>query len=173
MKNNLYTLALCLLLMACGHTKEKDPYPCDNVNTVDDARPDILVIGDSISIGYTPFVQAALPGYDVSHNYCNAMDSKNGVNKIDLWLSQRPSWGAITFNHGLWDVASWIRTSDSNYRANLTSLARKIKASTTKPLFILTTEIPINTPYRSNARALELNAIALDVMNTEGVPVLD
>ncbi len=173
MKNLLLILTLGLLLSACA-SKDKEAYPCYETATADDSRLDILVIGDSISIGYTPYVQDALAtNYDVSHNLCNAMESSNGVKKIDLWLSQRATWEAITFNHGLWDAASWVNTPISTYKNNLHVIAQKIKARTSKPLFILTTEVLPGTPYRNDSRVQALNAAAVEVMNAEGIPVLD
>lgn len=146
---------------------------CTETVSQDDARPDLLVIGDSISIGYTPTLQATLTAYDVVHNPCNAMSSNNGIKKIDSWLAMRTDWHAITFNHGLWDIRDGINTSEDTYRSNLTEVATKIKARTTRPLFILATRVPINAPYRTNDDIVRYNEIATEVMVSLGIPVLD
>lgn len=69
------------------------------------AKPKVLIIGDSISIGYFPFVKDALKDKaDVYHNAGNAQSSTNGVNKIKNWLGEE-RWDVIQFNWGLWDLA--------------------------------------------------------------------
>lgn len=170
-------LLLTLCLCACAKPEEtadfEAGYPCTNLTTADDVRPDVLIIGDSISLGYQPYVQAGLPQYDVSHNNCNGMSTKSGVRHIDEWLAQRDSWEAITFNHGLWDIASWLQVSDAEYEANLRYVALKIKAKTTRPLFIMTTEVLPGTPYRDESGVTAKNAIAVRVMADLGIPVLD
>lgn len=172
-KRWLVVLVLAMCTAACGQNEKIDI--CE-VNTIDDERPDILVIGDSISLGYTPPLKKALEDtYDVSHNYCNARHSMNGALKIDTWLDQRPHWEAITFNHGLHNAAGWSLVGDmvQTYKDNLTVIARKIKARTNKPLFILTTDILPGTPGHPVNHVPDLNQAALDVMVAEGIPVFD
>lgn len=136
-------------------------------------KPSILVIGDSISIGYTPTIQAALPNYEVVHNPCNAMTSTWTNLYVEDWLSERASFDAITWNNGLWDIASWIATSDADYIANLHTIAQKLKAKSSNVLFITTTEVLPGTQYRNNADVIHKNSLAVTVMGQEGIPVLD
>lgn len=173
MRFTLLILAL-VTVSACGR---KDGPPDDSVctltPTLDDARPDILIIGDSISIGYRPKMQITLSTYDVSHNCGNARWSTIGARDIDGWLFQRPHWDAITFNHGLWDARYDVDTPGEVYKVNMTIIARKIKLATSKPLFVTTTEILPGTPKRKNHTVIGLNKIAVEVMIAEGIPVLD
>ena len=137
-------------------------------------QPSILVIGDSISIGYTPTIQKALGAtYDVVHNPCNAMDSTWTRQQIDYWLGSRASFEAITWNNGLWDNVDSDPTSNAKYEANLHAIAAKIKAKTAHPLFVLTTEVLPGTPNQRNADVIQKNAIAVAAMAAEGIPVLD
>ncbi len=177
----LMILAALILLLTSGCATPNNEsvqdfeaaYPCNEVNTEDDNRPDILVIGDSISVGYMPHAQAVLPNFDLNHNVCNGMSTMSGVRHIDKWLMQRPSWTAITFNHGLWDIADWIAVGPEAYRANLTIVAQKVKAATNAPLFILTTEVLPGTLGRTDAKVQQYNQIAIEVMQEVGIPVLD
>ena len=69
-----------------------------------DKKTKILIIGDSISIGYTPFVKAYF--YDkaiVSHNPGNAQHTGTGLLKIEEWL-EHENWDIVQFNWGLWDL---------------------------------------------------------------------
>ena len=167
-------LLFCLLAMACSKKQSGGICPANETLPAATGAPTVLVIGDSISIGYTPTLIAALsPNYDVVHNPCNAMTTTWTAQNIDTWLASRDSFEAITWNNGLWDVADWENVSDSAYAANLHAIAQKIKAKTAHPLFILTTEVLPATPHRNNADVVNRNNIARDVMNLEGIAVLD
>lgn len=163
---------LCGVLSGCGKT-EGDPYPCFVGVPESNGLPTILVIGDSISIGYTPYLQSALLAYDVVHNPCNARTSGHTRESIDAWLSSRASFEAITWNNGLWDVAQWEPTDDETYINNLRYIAQRIKAKTAKPLFLTTTEVLSGTPDRIEADVVHKNSLAVAVMASEGIPVLD
>jgi hypothetical protein len=164
---------LSSFITACG--QKQDKAQCDETAvTIDDAREDILVIGDSISIGYTPFIKEAFPQYDVMHTPCNSRWSSNGVAKIDFWLSMRPQWKAITFNHGLWDMQRVDGTSLADYEANLRIIADKIKAATPNPVFIMTTGIPLHADGKFCLECeLDYQAVAMQVMQDKGIPVVD
>ncbi len=177
MKNLIKLSALVLALSFTACAKKEGPPICpSNVPLVaSDGRPTVLVIGDSISIGYTPTVKAALDqsGLQVVHNDCNAMTSTWTKSQIDTWLNSRPSFEAITWNNGLWDIANWINTPAAEYAANLHTIAQKIKAKTAHPLFVLSTQVLPGTPYREDANGVAFNQIAVTVMQQEGIPVLD
>jgi len=159
-------------LVGCGQNEKTQ---CDEtLVTTDDQREDVLVIGDSISIGYTPFIKSEFSEYDVMHTPCNSRWSSNGVRRIDDWLAMRPHWKAITFNHGLWDLQRENGTSLIEYEANLRIIASKIKAVTLNPVFIMTTGIPVNADGKFCRECeLDYQAVALQVMTDEGIPVVD
>jgi len=61
-------------------------------------KPQILIIGDSISIGYTPFVQENLQDIAaVFHNPGNAQHTGTGLEKIEAWIGDE-EWDIIQFN---------------------------------------------------------------------------
>src|SRR5689334_20865727 len=63
--------------------------------------PRVLLIGDSISIGYTVTVRRELAGKaNVLRIPENGADTANGLKKIDEWLGQS-KWDVIHFNWGL------------------------------------------------------------------------
>ena len=166
---------LILLICAINCSKKQSGGICPANETLPTATgaPTILVIGDSISIAYTPTLKDALSTYDVVHNPCNAMTSTWTAQNIDTWLASRDTFEAITWNNGLWDIADWEKVSDIDYAANLHAIAQKIKAKTAHPLFILTTEVLPATEHRVNADVINKNNIARDVMALEGIAVLD
>lgn len=134
---------------------------------------DVLIIGDSVSIAYTPYAQKELPDLKIVHNYDNARNSDHGVNMIDTWLNQSPTWKLVTFNHGIWDMSdSWL-VSIPQYKKNLRAIGLKIKARSEKVIFFTTTHIPVNEPYTQGRNVADLNNAAIEVMNEIGIPVYD
>lgn len=150
-----------LFLSACSHRT----IVC-NDEVPPNGKPSVLVIGDSVSIGYTPYVRMNLPDYEIVHNRCNAMDSNNGVEWIDVWLRQREKWQAVTFNHGIWDVVR-TNTPIPTYKDNLRYIGKKLLALHVSIVFFTTTQI--NEPSDRDV----YNAAAREVMNELGIPVSD
>jgi uncharacterized sulfatase len=69
--------------------------------------PRVLIIGDSISKGYTPGVVKRLGGRaEVTRIPGNGMWTGTGLEKIDQWLGDG-RWDVIHFNWGLWDMYGW------------------------------------------------------------------
>src|SRR5210317_211530 len=67
----------------------------------------VLILGDSISIGYTPFVKELLKGeanvqrpIHPNGRAENCQGTLNGVKHIDRWLEDT-QWDVIHFNFGL------------------------------------------------------------------------
>src|SRR5437764_13102100 len=66
--------------------------------------PRVLLIGDSISIGYTVAVRKELEGRANVHRIPeNGADTVNGLKKLDLWLGGS-KWDAIHFNGRVHDL---------------------------------------------------------------------
>ncbi len=173
MKTLMRPLLTLMLLLTAACQKDPDVDHCGWTApvTADDARKDVLVIGDSISMGYFWHLIPLLPTADVQHHDCNGTNSRNGKAMIEQWLSVRSHFDVVVFNHGIWDNESQAdhRTSDFEYENNLRSEARAIKAKATCPIFLLTTHVE----RASEAGIVHKNQIALRVMTEEGIPVLD
>ena len=95
-------------LVACGE-EQKAPLPVHMqqamVNPPDNPNlPNILILGDSISIGYTPEVRRLLDGMaDVFRPTTNCMYSGYGVLNVEEWIGDK-EWDVIHFNFGIWDT---------------------------------------------------------------------
>src|SRR5579862_4173351 len=64
----------------------------------------VYIIGDSISIGYTPEVTRRLEGKaTVVHNPDNAQYSSWVLRHLKNWLGDT-KWDVIHFNCGIWDL---------------------------------------------------------------------
>lgn len=159
--------------------KAKAPNPVLAPVKDDPALPRVLVIGDSISMGYTLPVRKRLEGKANVHRIAeNGGPTSNGVAKIDKWLGNG-KWDVITFNWGLHDLRrdadDKVQVPLEQYEKNLRELVRKMKATGAKLIWVSTTPVPEGklTPPRKNSDVLAYNAAARKVMDENGVTVLD
>ena len=180
-------LIMCLLSFSLSHLHaqkaKKTPFNHAFTNPVDqDALPRVLIIGDSISIGYTPRVRLLLEGKaNVHRPTTNCRWSAFGDREIEKWLG-KSEWDLIHFNFGLWDWYGWaqkVKSTPESYAASLDSIITKIKMkSKAKIIFAMTTP-PCIGPERkvkfvvSEERALAFNDAARRVMKKHGVQIND
>jgi acyl-CoA thioesterase-1 len=161
------------------------------------ALPNVLILGDSISIGYTLPLRKMLGGKANifrpmtadGRNPVNCSGTTLGVNHIDGWLDGR-KWDVIHFNWGLHDlkhVAEPGSTRNSNraedpvqatedqYGRNLEVLVGKLKATGARLVFATTTPVAAGTtnPLREAEAPSRYNAIAMRIMEANGVRVND
>jgi hypothetical protein len=173
MKRNKFTpiaiFALCILYLAGTSDKTKN----------------VLIIGDSISIGYTPFVEKALaPGVTVFHNPGNGGSTIRGIDSLEKWLDNR-QWDVILFNFGLHDLVykdkgnkydvinGKVSVPLENYKKNLETIVAKLKETSATLIFVNTTVVPENSVGRNTGDPAKYNAVALEVMKTNGIEVVD
>lgn len=153
-------------------------------------KPRILIIGDSISIGYTPFVKENLANTAaIFHNPGNAQHTGTGLKKIDEWIGNG-KWDIIQFNWGLWDLC--YRHPDSKvqgnrdkengiitytideYASNLDSIVTILKTKTeAKLIFVTTTYVPENEAGRFKNDVIRYNDAAKKIMKRHSVTVND
>lgn len=160
-----------LLLGACAKTNTDK---CNVSPSIDKSKPGVLVIGDSISMGYTPHLKEALPQADVIHSACNDMSSRNGLYGAAAWAGYREHWKVITFNHGMWDIApNQQATTLEEYAQDLRAEALELRAHTDKLIFVLTTKVSPGWTAFSNNDIDERNVVASQVMADLGIEVFD
>ncbi len=154
---------------------------------MDPNLPNVLIIGDSISIGYTGYVRAQLKGKaNVVHNPGNAAGTTRGREKLQEWLGDT-KWDVIHFNWGLHDLKhvteAGANSNDPNdpqqadlatYTANLKVLVEQLKATGAKLIFATTTPYPTGVrPCRLPEDAAKYNAAALSIMEANSIQVND
>jgi len=143
-------------------------------------KPNILIIGDSISIGYTPLVENYFVDMAIiSHNPGNAQHTGTGLDKIEEWIGSG-KWDIIQFN---WDskvqgkrdkVNGKITYSVDDYKYNLDSIVSILEENTeAKLIFVTTTYVPEDEAGRYTDDAIKYNDAAKMVMKKHGVIVND
>ncbi|MBI5092399.1 MAG: SGNH/GDSL hydrolase family protein [Candidatus Hydrogenedentes bacterium] len=146
----------------------------------DPKLPRALLIGDSISIGYTPVVRELLKGKaNVLRIPANGGSTRTGIANIEQWLGSG-KWDVIHFNWGLHDikhvkagkldVAGRRQVSAERYEKNLDKLVRRLKSTGAAIIWATTTPVPEGAGGRFKGDEVEVNKIAAKVMKKHGVP---
>jgi acyl-CoA thioesterase-1 len=138
--------------------------------------PRVLLIGDSISIGYTRPVREALQGKaNVHRPPGNCSSTGYTLSKIEEWLGSG-KWDVIHFNWGLHDAKlppEGVRHAPPDvYEKNLRRLVTRLKATGAKLIWATTTPVPMGGNLAPNRRfdsVDKYNAIAAKVMTEFGV----
>ena len=157
--------------------------------------PKVLLIGDSISIGYLSFVQEMMEGKALVGRIPlkpngkpeNCQGTTNGVANIDRWLGDT-KWDVIHFNFGLHDIKHVKPESGNNsnnpndppqadlkqYKNNLNQIAGKLMATGAKLIFATTTPYPEGTkPYRGFGDEVKYNKVAKKIMKKNDIAIND
>jgi len=138
-----------------------------------------LLIGDSISIGYTVPTRKLLQGKANVHRIPeNGGPTTNGLTKLDNWLG-RSRWDVIHFNWGLHDLArdkgGNPRVPLDGYEKNLRELVKRLKSTKARLIWASTTPVPNAKvkPRRKNDDVIAYNAAAAKIMEENGVLIND
>lgn len=132
--------------------------------------PRVLLIGDSISMGYTIPVRERLKGKANVHRIpMNGGPTTRGLQNIDKWLGDG-DWDVIHFNWGIHDLRHMEdgkrQVEPEDYEKNLRALVGKLKATEAKLIWATITPIPEPPlkPERTFGDEVEYNLIAAKVM---------
>ncbi len=151
--------------------------------------PRVLLIGDSISIGYTLDVRELLDGVaNVHRPPTNCGPTTKGLEQIDAWLGDG-KWDVIHFNWGLHDLKYVKPGSDGladvaaegsrqqvplqEYQANLERLVERLKQTGAKLIWRTTTPVPEGADGRVPGDAARYNAAALEIVQRHGIAIDD
>lgn len=158
--------------------------------------PRVLIIGDSVSCGYTLPLRAALAGIaNVHRPPQNCGSTAVGLQRLDGWLGDGP-WDVIHFNHGLHDLSFEFspgrhrredgtyarpengghhRVPPADYRHNLHLLVDRLRAKAPGATLIFATTTPVSADLHHYVKdsEREYNDIARAVMAGKGVQVND
>ena len=151
--------------------------------------PKVLIIGDSISIGYTSFLAQSLEKKAIiQHHKGNAEHTGTGLKQLSSWLGDA-HWKIIQFNWGLWDLyyrhpdskvqghrdkeRGSLTTSLDQYAKNLEQLVAQLKKTGAQLIWANTTIVPEGEAGRIVGDDLRYNEVAAKIMNRNGIAVTD
>jgi acyl-CoA thioesterase-1 len=152
----------------------------------DPALPRVLLIGDSISIGYTLPTREKLKGKaNVHRPAANCGPTTRGLENLDKWLGDS-KWDLIHFNFGLHDL-KYIDDAGKNtapdkghqqvppeqYEKNLEQIVQRLKKTGAVLIFATTTPVPSGEPQRVHDEAMKYNEIARRVLQRHDVGIDD
>jgi len=146
--------------------------------------PRVVLVGDSIRIGYAPFVAKLLDGKAIVISPSpNGEDSGNVLRNLDQWvLNEKPD--VVHINAGLHD----LKLKDNSYQVplveyekNLKTIVERIRTGT-KAKIIFATSTPIVDSLHARRKAgfdrfeadvQKYNTAAKSIMKQAGVPIND
>jgi lysophospholipase L1-like esterase len=176
-----YLTALSLLLVAISLAVAQEPKPNAKL-------PKVVLIGDSIRLGYAPEVAKLLEGKaTIVQAKANGGDSANVLKNLAAWaIAEKPD--IVHFNCGIHDTkkdkaSGKFQMPPEEYEKNLRAIVEKIRQDTSaKVIFATTTPIIDDraaakrgtaTYELLDASTIEYNGIAKRVMNELKVPIDD
>jgi lysophospholipase L1-like esterase len=148
--------------------------------------PRVLIIGDSISIGYTPDLQKKLIGKANVHRVpVNAGPTTRGVEQLDQWLGDQ-HWDVIHFNFGLHDLKFVDEKGQAvspdkgryqvpleEYEQNLRQIVARLQKTGAKLIWRNTTPVPENAGIRIAGDERKYNDVAAQIMQEHKIPIDD
>ena len=151
--------------------------------------PNVLIIGDSISIGYTQPVIEQLKGVaNVQRVKTNCGDTQRGLQSLHAWLGDT-QWDVIHFNWGLHDlcyrhpeskvygkrdkVTGTIAVPLEQYGKNLEALVLQLQQTDATLIWASTTLVPEGEAGRRVGDEVKYNAVAKAIMVQHGVAIND
>jgi acyl-CoA thioesterase-1 len=162
--------------------RKRRPRPAFRAPKEDPDLPRVLLIGDSISIGYTQPVRALLAGKaNILRIPANGGPTSRGLQHIDKWLDAGP-FDVIHFNWGLHDCRiQWpkdeLQIPIEDYEANLKKLVERLKQTDATLIWATTTAVVDGKPGERRKRRLKdvqaYNAVARRIMDDAGIPIND
>jgi acyl-CoA thioesterase-1 len=171
---------LVVVISALAQVNDFGPQnPAFTPVTDETGLPRVLLIGDSISIGYTVAVRKELAGKANVHRIPeNGGDTVNGLKKIEGWLGSS-HWDVIHFNWGAHELRvtpeGGRQVPIETYEKNLAVLVARLKTTGARLIWATTTPVPEGklNPPREPVDVEKYNAVAKRVMEANGITTND
>ncbi len=155
----------------------------------DPELPNVLLIGDSISMSYTVGVREKLAGIA---NVCRAPDNcrstRQTLDQIETYLGHR-NWDAIHFNWGIHDLTHLNESGKAapppegrlqipldQYRDNIRHLLRRLRQTNASLIWASTTPVGRKAEvhgFRRNSDVIAYNHAAKELLEEEDVRIND
>lgn len=139
----------------------------------------VLLLGDSIRLGYQPLVKEKLEGVaEVVGPDENGRFAKYTLWYIDRWINQLGEPDLIHWNNGIWDIAhlnweSGTFTSLEEYMATIRKMVRRLRMTRAEIVWATTTAVNPKKELKYNEDIDRFNAAAVSYMKSENIAVND
>jgi len=208
MRNSIIRSAIGVMVLICTYTMVLHAAPEEGSHaemnrklkwtfTPDPSLPNVLILGDSISIGYTRQVRELLKGRanvyrPVSSNGMRPRNCNGTVVGLQVCepIMKAHKWDVIHFNWGLHDLKHVKKahtneksndpndpqqSSPKEYEANLRKIVGELCKTDARLVFATTTPVVLGTlnPLRTPEAPIKYNAIALKIMTENKIRVND
>ncbi len=167
----------------------------ENQSKSNTSLPNVLIIGDSISMGYTPFVVSKLAGIaNISRplgengGAVNCGDTNFGLREIQNWIGTK-EWDVIHFNFGLHDLAyrhpdspeygnrdkinGTVSVTLEQYEKNLAQIVDVILHTGATAIWASTSKVPAGEAGRIEGDEINYNAVAKKIADAYKVAIDD
>ncbi len=154
--------------------------------------PNVLILGDSISIGYTPVVRQLLKDEaNVQRPGANCGDTCRGLQDLTKWLGNT-KWDVIHFNWGLHDLCyrnyqnkalkkqgfrdkinGTLSVPIETYEQNLETLVKQLEATDATLIWASTTVVPEGEEGRFVGDEIKYNEVAAKIMRKHRIIIDD
>ena len=158
--------------------------------------PNVLIIGDSISMGYTLLVRQQLQGIANVYHPMNEKGAKagqpancgstdRGIKNMDAWLGNT-TWQVIVFNFGLHDLewhdaaGAYVPPGQGKqnappdlYEKNLRQIVARLEKTGAKLIWATTTPVPANSFGRTQGDEVIYNKVAEKIMKENNIAIDD
>ncbi|MEO1011165.1 MAG: sulfatase-like hydrolase/transferase [Bacteroidota bacterium] len=147
--------------------------------------PNVLIVGNSISIGYTEYVKSEVNWADVCRVPENCAETSNFLKKHRKFLGDG-DWDVIHFNFGLHDLKRLMpegkldktRKAErlvpvEQYKENLEKIIQILKGTGARLVFATTTIVPPEAPGRIKGDEVIYNKAAIEVLQYHPDIVID
>lgn len=179
----LTALFLVLSLTSLATAEQKPETKADS------NLPRVLIIGDSISIGYTkPTIELLKGVANVERVKANCGDTNRGLKNLQRWLG-KTDWDVIHFNWGLHDlcyrhpdsktqghrdkVNGTISVPLAQYEKNLETLVKQLEQTNATLIWATTTPVPEGEAGRVVGDDLKYNEVAKKIMQKHNIKIND
>lgn len=170
-------------------TPERDKLGLRVPSEIREELSNVLLIGDSISCGYTePVAELLADVCNVRRAPDNCGDTRRGLRDLDAWLGDT-AWDLIHFNWGLHDlcyrhpeatvyghrdkVNGTVSVPLEEYQENLTALVGRLQKRCRSLVWASTTIVPPDEAGRYEGDDVLYNAVAAEVMRAHNIPTND
>ena len=187
---HLFSTFFIIVFFSTGLAQPKKAKRINPMTPIEEVKglPHVLIIGDSISIGYTLPTRELLKGKVNLHRIpTNGGPTTKGLAEIEKWLGNK-KWDLIHFNWGLHDLkymgkdgtnlvpkekGGVVQVPLADYEKNLEKLVVRMKKSAKQLVWRNTTPIPPGSKARYVGDSVKYNDAAARVMKRHKIPTVD